>query len=135
MFMRTPALCRGVSYDVATAKWWAHLANGAHIRQLGAFDSEEEAALAHDAEATRVHGTAALTNFPQRGMPHPAMLAPENALAHAHSHTHTYTHTHTHAHPYAGTKRRARRRERDGGEREGGERITCVPVADGLPTL
>jgi len=71
---RATSRFRGVSWNVACAKWVAVLWDRAakKARHVGSFDDEVEAARAYDAEAWRRHGAAAVLNF---GVPPGASIA------------------------------------------------------------
>jgi len=54
----------GVAYCKAEGKWQSVIAHNKKRTWLGRFDSEIEAALAHDEAAKRLHGEFARLNFP-----------------------------------------------------------------------
>ncbi|KAK9828104.1 hypothetical protein WJX81_004502 [Elliptochloris bilobata] len=63
---------KGVSWHKHSQKWYAYIQAGGRMRGLGYFGTQLAAALAHDAEARRVHGKKAVTNFGPKGefLPH-----------------------------------------------------------------
>ena len=54
----------GVTFDPQAGYWQANIQAG-ESRWLGYFDDAEDAAMAYDAEARRLHGPDAETNFPK----------------------------------------------------------------------
>lgn len=52
---------KGVSWNAHRSKWIAQA--GMIKRYIGGFDTEEEAAIAYDAEAKRLYGNDCYTNF------------------------------------------------------------------------
>ena len=55
---------RGVFWEKDREKWTAKIAvNGSIQRRIGSFDTAEEAAVAYDAEAKKLHGEFARLNF------------------------------------------------------------------------
>lgn len=55
---------RGVSWNDAAHRWYAHIRENERMVSLGTYNRPEEAALAYDAAARRVFGNKAKLNFP-----------------------------------------------------------------------
>lgn len=60
----TSSRYRGVSWNKRRHKWYAGIGLARVTHHLGVFDVEEDAARAYDAAASRLHGDAAILNFP-----------------------------------------------------------------------
>jgi len=55
----------GVTFDPQVQGWQASIWTGEELRSLGFFDTAEDAAMAYDAEARKLHGPHTETNFPR----------------------------------------------------------------------
>jgi hypothetical protein len=63
----TTSRFKGVTWDRSRSKWQAKITVDQHCKNLGRFDSEEDAARAYDAAAVAHWGAFARLNFPNDG--------------------------------------------------------------------